>query len=113
MIYLMNSAVMPAGCYGTYICSAASIEDIKALVSGNLGKWESYLGYPQNAELIKRWTGYTPHINRDVVEFEDGDKAVVMRLKRRVAIGSKGSLVSENLADWEFMWVEYKKQSTL
>lgn len=60
MIYLMNSAVMPAGCYGTYTYSPAGLEDLAAVLRGEHGPMRSCIGYPQNAWLIEEWTGIRP-----------------------------------------------------
>ena len=108
MIYLMNSAVMPAGNYGRYDYRPATLTDLHLLVRGLLGDWTSCLGYPQNAELVEAWVGVKPPINRTETRFKPGDRAFVMRLTRRVANpGSKGAPVSADPADWEFAWVEF------
>ena len=113
MIYLMNSAVMPAGCYGTYRYSPAFLVDLKCLVAAGLGEYTSCLGYPQNAELVEAWVGIRPEVSRANVEFKDGDRAFVMRLKSRVANPTtKGGPVSEDPADWEFAWVEFSGAQT-
>jgi hypothetical protein len=110
MIYLMNSAVMPAGCYGTYRYWPATIEDLRAVLRGELGEWSSAIGYPQNVALIERWTGVIVPVNRVETRFTNGDKALVMRLTRRVYNpATKGQPVSENPDDWEFAWVEYRE----
>lgn len=109
MIYLMNSAVMPAGCYGVYSYHEANINELKYLLRGDLGEWKSTIGYPQNIDLIEKWTGIRPEFNRTQVKLNNGDQMFVMRLKTRVSDPStKGALVSEDPADWEFAWVLYK-----
>ena len=108
MIYLMNSAVMPAGNYGTYRYSPASLEDLKAVMRGKHGPIQSRIGYPQNADLIESWTGIRPEVNRGETKFSPGDRALVMRLKYRVVPGSKGAPVSSDPADWEFAWVDFE-----
>lgn len=108
MIYLMNSAVMPAGCYGTYAYSPASISDLIAVLKGEHGDFKSCLGYPQNADLVEQWTGVRPEVARLNVRFQDGDKAIVMRLNSRVTNpNTKGAPVSADPADWEIAWVEF------
>lgn len=75
---------------------------------GEHGPWTSAIGYPQNADLIERWTGIRPDVNRAETRFSDGDMALVMRLVRRVANpSSKGAPVSDDPADWEFAWVKF------
>lgn len=108
MIYLMNSAVMPAGNYGTYTYGAASVEALADVVSGWLGEWQSAIGYPQNAELIRLWTGLDCPVCRVETRFNAGDRALVMRLTKRVANpATKGAEVSSNPDDWEFAWVVF------
>lgn len=108
MIYIMNSAVMPAGNYGTYTYSKASLDDLAAVLSGEHGPMQSCIGYQQNADLIEGWVGIRPEIARIETRFEPGDRAIVMRLNRRVENpGTKGAPVSSDPADWEFAWVEF------
>lgn len=108
MIYIMNSAVMPAGCYGTYTYSPASVTDLAAVLKGEHGEFKSCLGYPQNADLVEGWTGIRPEIARVNVVFKPGDRAIVMRLNMRVSNPTtKGAPVSDNPADWEFAWVDF------
>jgi hypothetical protein len=105
-VYLMNSAVMPAGTYGLYVYRRASIDDLRQ-VQVLAGEYRSAIGYPQNADLIERWTDVRPPVTRIETRFSDGDKALMMRLKSRVDPAAKGAPVSENPADWEFAWVEF------
>lgn len=106
MIYIMNSAVMPAGCYGTYSYQPAALEDLKQVIQS--GHYTSAIGYPQNIDLIEKWTGIRPPLNRIKTTFRPGDRALVMRLKSRVANpATKGAPVSEDPRDWEFAWVEF------
>lgn len=108
MIFLMNSAVMPAGCYGVYKYQKASMQDLKEVLQGKHGPWVSTIGYPQNVELIKKWTGVQVPVNRISVEFVHGDSAFVMRLKERIADPkTKGAPVSEDPEDWEFAFVHF------
>ena len=110
MIYLMNSAVMPAGNYGEYTYSEASLEDLGKLLRGEYGEYRSHLGYPQNADLIEQWTGIRPEISRTETRFKPGEAALVMRLKtREVNLNTKGALVSDAPEDWEFAWVTFSK----
>lgn len=109
MIYLMNSAVMPAGNYGLYVYRPASIDDLNAVVRGAFGPWQSAIGYAQNCALIERWTGVRPDLARTETRFQPGDRALVMRLTRRVADpGTKGAPVADDPEAWEFAWVEFQ-----
>lgn len=108
MIYLLNSAVMPAGNYGAYRYSPATVEDLAAVLRGEHGEVQSCIGYPQNADLIERWTGIRPEISRAETRFSPGDRALVMRLTRRVSNpAGKGAPVSSHPGDWEFAWVDF------
>ena len=108
MIYLMNSAVMPSGNYGLYRYAPADLTDLEFILLGLEGEFKSCLGYPQNADLIEKWIGIRPEINRGKVEYKEGDQAFIMRLKKRVVDPvSKGQPVSENPDDWEFAWVNF------
>lgn len=109
MIHLLNSAVMPAGCYGTYTYRLATLTDLAAVVRDEHGEWTSAIGYQQNIDLIKGWTGVRVPLNRIETILKDGDQMFVMRLKSRVFNpGAKGAPVTDNPDDWEFAWVEYR-----
>ncbi len=108
MITIMNSAVMPAGNFGNYRYTPASVKELADVVQGRRGDWQSAVGYPQNIQLIAVWTGVTIPLARIETEFSDGDCAIVMRLKKRVANpATKGTPVSENPEDWEFAWINF------
>ena len=110
MIFIMNSAVMPAGNFGTYDYSPATVGDLAAVVQGDASGWCSCIGYPQNVDLIETWTGVRIPMSRVETTFADGDQAIVMRLKKRVANpATKGSPVSESPDDWEFAWVAFRE----
>lgn len=112
MIYLMNSAVMPSGNYGVYRYSPATLDDLAAVLRGEHGPMQSCIGYPQNADLIEGWTGIRPEIARIETRFAPGDRALVMRLKARVANpATKGAPVSTDPADWEFAWVDFERRA--
>lgn len=109
MIYLMNSAVMPAGCYGTYRYTATTVEELRELLHGVYGPWQSRIGYPQTADIIGRWAGRRPTVDRTITELEDGDEMFIVRLRYRVPDpATKGAPVSNDPADWELAWVEYR-----
>jgi len=49
-------------------------------------------------------------MSRVETTFADGDRAIVMRLKKRVANPStKGAPVSSDPEDWEFAWVAFRE----
>lgn len=108
MIYVMNSAVMPAGCYGRYYYTFSEVQILKEILEGKYGEYKSTIGYPQNIELIRKWTGYEIPLSRETITLRHEDKMFVMRLKSRIDIpASRGQLVTENPNDWEFGLILY------
>ena len=108
MIYLMNSAVMPAGCYGRYYYYLSDLDMLNEILEGVYGEYKSAIGNPQNIELIRKWTGYEIPLSRETITLCHEDKMFVMRLKSRIDIpATKGQLVTENPNDWEFALVFY------
>ncbi len=127
--YLLNSAVIAAGAYGTYRYSPASWEELRKVVGGpgptswvdHQGKttlihtWDelrqaiteperpiSRIGYPETAALIEAVTGWRPPISRETSPLEPGDVAYVVRLRYRVANPArKGEPTGARLEDWE------------
>jgi hypothetical protein len=72
----------------------------------NRGNLESYVGYPQNAEYIFKKTGIKIPVSRAETSFESGDKALVMKLKYRMADPStKGQPV--DVSQYEYCRVRY------
>lgn len=109
MIYLMNSAVMPAGNYGTYDYQPATLDNLQKVLHGDLGPWESRIGYPQNIDLIYSWTGVRIPLDRSETRFQPNDEAFIMRLRQRmVNPAAKGSPVSSDPDCWEFGWLWFK-----
>lgn len=106
MVKLTNSAVMPQ--HGVYRARQITKEEFVSLVqrAHAEGTLESYIGYPQNVELIRKWAGVDVALNRAETRLEDGDVMLVMKLRYRVADPSaKGAPVGED--DFEFYVVEY------
>lgn len=96
MIWLMNSAVLHY--------RQATLEDLREVVRGKHGEWRSCIGYPQNVELIRLWTGVKVALSRAPTQLQAGDSAMVMRLPDRTT-NPKGTKLSEDPEDWEFAWV--------
>lgn len=108
MIYLMNSAVMPAGCYGHYLYQPASVGLLRWILEGENGPWVSCIGYPQTAAMIESWTGIHVAVNRHETRLIHGDAMVIVRLKYRVENpATKGAKVSDDPADWEIAHVKF------
>jgi len=107
MLYLMNSAMMPKE--GTFINKQISKNEFITLLKifHKKGELLSYVGYPQNAELIEKWSGIKIPVNREqLTELNDGDLLLIMKLKYRLPDSSqKGQPVSED--DFEFYLCKY------
>ena len=106
MAVLMNSAMMPNlnGSYEVTELTHKQFCDRLNLAS----KIQSYIGYPQNAELIKKWTGIEVDVNRDQIELVGGEQILVMALKYRPEISEKGKLVDPD--DFKYALVKFRKE---
>jgi len=105
-VHLMNSVMCPQE--GTYIVRKIRKKDFVDLLKSayQQNKLKSYIGYPQNIELIKAWTGITVPLNRGQAILKDGDYILAMRLKYRPQNpASKGDQVDEK--EFEFYFVQY------
>lgn len=108
--WLLNSAVIPAGCYGSYEYREASKEELKNfLFSLQWPPVQSRIGYKETAEKILEWTGYRPLICREASPLAPGDIAMVVRLKYRVQNPeSKGAPLGVKDEDWEIGRLVYR-----
>lgn len=106
MILLMNSAMMPAGAYGSYRYERATVDDLRqAMLNG----FRSYIGYPETAALISDWTGIHVPVSREVAALAHGDVIYVVRLRYRVAPGEKGAMLGQSdPSAWEIARVVYE-----
>jgi hypothetical protein len=106
-IWLLNSAVLPAGRYGTYVFAPASWDELREAVSNS--PIVSRIGYSETADLIERMTGWRPPESREAADMEPGDVAFIVRLKYRVVDpGTKGQPTGARLDDWEVARLEYR-----
>jgi len=105
MKWLLNSAVMASGAYGTYRYSAATQDDLRAFCLEAPAP-ESRIGYAETAALIERLTGHLPTQDRRPCVLEPGDRAMVVRLKHRVDPTAKGTPTSTRDEDWEIALLE-------
>jgi hypothetical protein len=117
--WLLNSAVLPAGAYGTYRYAPASWQALGEALAGAhvvvdaagcaCGRPHvvSRVGYAETASLIHRLTGVEVPLSRDVSALEPGDRALVVRLRFRVADPrTKGAVGAEQSRDaWEVAWL--------
>ena len=88
--WLLNSAVIPAGGYGTYTYDSLDATELRAWLRA--GPYTSRVGYPETAAYIAAITGEpAPAISRGLGELHPGDEAAVVRLRYRLANpGQKG-----------------------
>lgn len=98
--YLLNSAVIAAGGAGWYCYTVCNVEDLRSFVGDGSGI-ESRIGYDQTAKQVEAWTGWLPPINRDTSLMRPGDRAMVVRLKRRIDPTQKGDKLPVEEEDWE------------
>ena len=103
---LLNAAVMPS-LDGVYVTKPLTHSDFCSEIENAAGteNLHSYIGYPQNVQLIKDWTGVEVALNREKAEVQDGDYLIVMRLKDRQDVEDKGTLVHPE--DFEYALVTY------
>lgn len=66
----------------------------------------SRIGYPQNIQLIRRWTGINFSMSRDKTKLDNGDEMLCMCLKYRKD-GYKGQEVGEK--DFQFFHCIFEK----
>lgn len=102
---IMNAAVMPQP--GKYELAEITKGEFVELVqqADRQGLLKSYIGYQQNVDLIKQWTGVEIANNREQTMLLDGDLMLIMRLTYRPKPGTKGRPVRES--DFEFYSCEY------
>jgi len=104
---LLNSAMMPSA--GTYYCKQIIFEEFVQIIKDEhaKGSIESYIGYQQNIDLLKKWTGCDIELNRSTTVLKDIDEILVMRINYRPDANAKGIDVDEK--DFEFFYVKYEK----
>lgn len=104
--YLLNSAVIPAGCYGTYRYRPATVDELRAFLAA--GDVESRVGYQETLDQIAAWTGITLPLCTDASPLAPGDEAMVVRLKYRVRHTHKGrTAATVQPDDWEIGRLDY------
>ena len=96
--FLMNSAVIPAGKYGDWKYERATWRELAAWMEE--GNYESRICYQDTANLIEKMTGRSVPLSRDLAEMQEGDEAMVVRMRYRLA-------KSMDPADWEVGRLEY------
>lgn len=96
--YLMNSAVIPA--YGRYNYSESSWAALADFIRES--DPVSRVGYPDTCKVIEQQTGYHPVWSRGSNSLEPGERAMVVRLRYRLASpGSKFQQRAMTVEDYE------------
>lgn len=104
--WILNSAVLPAGRYGTYRFAAATWDEIRnALTSAN--HIVSRVGYQETLDMIERHTGVWLPLSREPSLMAPGDVAYVVRLRYRVDPTRKGVPTGADDSAWEVARLEY------
>jgi hypothetical protein len=80
---LLNSAMMPKP--GTYHLTRIEISEFSDLLveAYSENSLISYIGYPQNIQIIQDITGIHLTLNRKNTELNDGDTILIMKLNYR------------------------------
>jgi Domain of unknown function (DUF1874) len=103
MIKLMNSAMMPQP--GKYELVPLTREQFVGILRDS-GECDSYVGYEQTAHFVERISGVKVEVARRQTVFEDGERALVVKLAYRLPdANSKGAPVNES--DYEFYMIRY------
>ena len=108
-VLLLNSAVMPRE--GIYVMKRITKEEFgKALKQAKeKGVLKSYIGYPDNIELIKKWFGVEVELNRTQTDVKNGDIMLVMKLKYRLPNPKDKGRYTPKEEDFEFFTVQYRE----
>jgi hypothetical protein len=106
-VHLMNSAMIPqAGGYTAIKIDAESFA-LALKEAHRTNELKSWIGYPQNVEVIEQLTGLKVEINKNSIDkLRPGDVMLCMRLKYRIS-GRKGDRVDSN--DFQYFAITYKE----
>lgn len=102
MVLLLNSAVMPTeGTYTLKRISEATFRKIlqEAAAADNL---QSYIGYPETANLIEENTGIEIEVSREQAELAEGDVMLIVKLRHRIQNLSDIGTYQPSLEDLDF-----------
>ncbi len=104
MIYILNSSVLVG--YGHYRYSGIDTSEVRAMLKEN--NFISAVGHESTANLLTFLLGIDIPVNRAQIKMEPGDKAVIFRLKSRLAEGQVITSIEEMEAiGYEFSLLEY------
>lgn len=105
-VFILNSAVFPAGSYGTYLYEPATWDELREVLHQKPAP-QSRIGYRETAEVIAAQTGVWPAPSRETVTMERGDVAYVVRLRYRLEDPRrKGAPIGAGPEDWEVARIE-------
>jgi hypothetical protein len=79
--YLMNAAVIPHGCPGTFTYRLATVEDLIAFVAA--GAVINTIAYQESLDWVAALTGVTFQVSREMYPLQPGDEAFVIRRQGR------------------------------
>ena len=100
MIYLLNTPILTD--YGVYEFKRISLESIKIHISIAEVKFTSAVGHQGTADLLSNLLGIPVPMNRIAIKMEEGDVALVFRLKNRLPEGTVLSESGLGKLDYEF-----------
>jgi hypothetical protein len=79
--YLMNAAVIPHGCPGTFTYRLATVEELIAFVQA--GEVRNTIAYQESLDWVAALTGVTFTVSRAIYPLQPGDEAFVIRRTTR------------------------------
>lgn len=81
-VTILNTSILTA--HGSYSCKSCSLEQAKELVADG---YQSAIGHESTAEIISTLLGVEVKMNRIQYQQQQGDKALVFKLKARAPEG--------------------------
>lgn len=98
--WLLNSAVIAVGGDGDYRYTTVSLADAVAWLQTK--PFISRIGYPENADFIRRIAGVTVEIARDESPLAAGDEALIVRPSYRLRNANKRERFTPKDSDFVF-----------
>ena len=93
---------------GVYVLRKITPERAKEIVKNK--ETISFIGYPDTARFIEKVLGVTVPINREKVVFQEGDVAIVCKLKYRVRNPKDKGRFTPEPDDYEWYLEKYSKE---
>jgi len=98
MYYIMNSPVITSP--GNYNYTLINIDEAKNWIAEK--SWVSTIGYQETADVMTELLETKIYMNRISVSMNEGDEAIVFRLKKRVDIPQMKGLLSADYVKENF-----------